>query len=94
MKYENFEQLKEDCSNCKNCPLGETRTNLVFGVGNENADIIDVYEALDMFLPGLFAYRSILNDGKKMKIEVTAMPKREEAEAGINEQLIVEYYSR
>ena len=33
-------------------------------------------------------------DGKKMKIEVTALPKREEAEAGINEQLIVEYYSR
>lgn len=33
-------------------------------------------------------------DGKKMKIEVTGMPKREEAEAGINEQLIVEYYSR
>ena len=36
--------------------------------GNKNADIIDVYEALDMFLPGLFAYRSILQDGKKMKI--------------------------
>lgn len=33
-------------------------------------------------------------DGKKMQIEVTALPKREEAEAGINEQLIVEYYSR
>ncbi|MBR2543723.1 30S ribosomal protein S4 [Candidatus Saccharibacteria bacterium] len=33
-------------------------------------------------------------DAKKMKIEVTAKPKREEAEAGINEQLIVEYYSR
>ncbi len=33
-------------------------------------------------------------DGKKMKIEVTGKPKREEAEAGINEQLIVEYYSR
>ena len=33
-------------------------------------------------------------DCKKMKIEVTGMPKREEAEAGINEQLIVEYYSR
>ncbi|GEM_PF-106906 len=26
--------------------------------GNGNHDIIDVYEALDMFLPGLFAYRS------------------------------------
>ena len=31
---------------------------------------------------------------KKMKIEITALPKREEGEAGINEQLIVEYYSR
>ncbi|MBR0430795.1 30S ribosomal protein S4 [Candidatus Saccharibacteria bacterium] len=33
-------------------------------------------------------------DAKKMKIEITALPKREEADAGINEQLIVEYYSR
>lgn len=33
-------------------------------------------------------------DDKKMKIEITGLPKREEAEAGINEQLIVEYYSR
>ena len=33
-------------------------------------------------------------DPKKMKIEVTGLPKREEAEAGIDEQLIVEYYSR
>lgn len=29
--------------------------------GNPDADTIDVYEALDMFLPGLFAYRSILD---------------------------------
>ncbi|MDR3298358.1 MAG: 30S ribosomal protein S4 [Candidatus Nomurabacteria bacterium] len=34
------------------------------------------------------------SDGKKMKIEITGSPKREEAEVGINEQLIVEYYSR
>lgn len=33
-------------------------------------------------------------DIKKLKIEVTGLPKREEAEADINEQLIVEYYSR
>jgi small subunit ribosomal protein S4 len=33
-------------------------------------------------------------DAKKMKIEITGLPKREEAEADINEQLIVEYYSR
>ncbi len=30
----------------------------------------------------------------KFKIEITSTPKREEAEVGINEQLIVEYYSR
>lgn len=33
-------------------------------------------------------------DAKKMRIEITGTPKREEVEAGINEQLIVEYYSR
>ena len=33
-------------------------------------------------------------DAKKMKIEIIGLPKREEAEVGINEQLIVEYYSR
>ena len=30
-------------------------------LGNPEADTIDVYEALDMFLPGMFAYRSILD---------------------------------
>ena len=34
------------------------------------------------------------SDAKKLKIEVTGLPKREEAEVDINEQLIVEYYSR
>ena len=36
--------------------------------GNPEADTIDVYEALDMFLPGLFAYRSILAGGVPMDI--------------------------
>lgn len=36
----------------------------------------------------------IKGDHKKLKISVTGLPKREEAEADINEQLIVEYYSR
>ena len=36
----------------------------------------------------------IKSDHKKLKIEVTGLPKREEAEVDINEQLIVEYYSR
>ncbi|NTW61221.1 30S ribosomal protein S4 [Candidatus Saccharibacteria bacterium] len=33
-------------------------------------------------------------DHKKLTIQITGMPKREEAEPEINEQLIVEYYSR
>lgn len=36
--------------------------------GNADADIIDVYEALDMFLPGMFAYRSILKGNIPMEI--------------------------
>lgn len=31
--------------------------------GDENADYIDVYEAMDMTLPGMFAYRSLLQGG-------------------------------
>jgi len=34
------------------------------------------------------------SDVKKLKIDITGLPKREEAEPDINEQLIVEYYSR
>lgn len=34
------------------------------------------------------------SDSKKMTITITGSPKREEAEPDINEQLIVEYYSR
>lgn len=37
-------------------------------LGNPEADTIDVYEAMDMFLPGIFAYRSILKGGIPMEI--------------------------
>ncbi len=37
-------------------------------LGNKDADIIDVYEALDMCLPGHFAFRSILNGNVPMEI--------------------------
>lgn len=36
--------------------------------GNKDADIIDVYEAFDMALPGMFAYRSVLAGNKSMII--------------------------
>ena len=37
-------------------------------LGDESADTIDVYEAMDMCLPGLFAYRSILAGGVSVAI--------------------------
>lgn len=36
--------------------------------GYADADIIDVYEAMDMFLPGMFAYRSVLQGGIPVEI--------------------------
>ena len=44
MKYESFEALKTDCLSCQRCPLSPTRTQVVFGTGNENADILFVGE--------------------------------------------------
>ncbi len=37
-------------------------------LGDESADTIDVYEALDMSMPGMFAYRSVLHGGVSMAI--------------------------
>ena len=44
MKYENFEELKLACESCEKCKLCTTRTNVVSGVGNENAVILFVGE--------------------------------------------------
>lgn len=48
-------------------------------LGNPEAEIIDVYEALDMGLCGLFAYRSILNGGKPEDIPDFRHPLAREA---------------
>ncbi len=42
--YESWEALKKDCLGCMKCPLGQTRTNLVFGVGSEKAEVMFVGE--------------------------------------------------
>lgn len=39
-----WEKLKADCAGCMRCPLGGTRHNLVFGVGNERAEIMLIGE--------------------------------------------------
>ena len=40
----NWDGLKSVCADCTRCGLCETRHNVVFGVGNENADIMFVGE--------------------------------------------------
>jgi len=40
-----LELLRSTCEKCHACPLGDMRTNLVFGVGNPNADLMFVGEA-------------------------------------------------
>ena len=42
--YETFEELKESIKNCQKCKLCKNRTNIVFGTGNENADIMFIGE--------------------------------------------------
>lgn len=36
--------LKQQCCQCEKCSLAKTRTNLVFGVGNENAEVMFIGE--------------------------------------------------
>ena len=42
--YNSWEELRTNCMTCKRCKLCETRTNVVFGVGNPNADILFIGE--------------------------------------------------
>lgn len=39
-----LDELYEECSACTKCPLAAGRTNLVFGSGNKNADIMLIGE--------------------------------------------------
>ncbi|MBQ9080498.1 MAG: uracil-DNA glycosylase [Clostridia bacterium] len=40
-----LQQIYDTCKNCTACPLHQTRTNCVFGVGNPNAQLMFVGEA-------------------------------------------------
>ena len=39
-----WEELEQTCKQCQGCPLAETRTHVVFGVGNRQADILLIGE--------------------------------------------------
>ena len=43
--YESMADLRAAVENCRACPLHESRTNVVFGAGNENARLVFVGEA-------------------------------------------------
>ena len=39
-----IEKLREQCASCRNCPLGATRTKLVFGVGKAPSELMLIGE--------------------------------------------------
>lgn len=72
-KLESYLPAREFDEKCKNFGHGGSDFYCIYNfvekvLGNASADIIDVYEALDMFLPGMFAYRSVLAGGIPMDI--------------------------
>ena len=41
---DSWEKLKAECAACRNCALCQTRHNLVFGVGREDAEVMFIGE--------------------------------------------------
>ena len=41
---ETWEALTQECMSCRGCALADTRTNVVFGVGSEQAEILFIGE--------------------------------------------------
>ena len=39
-----WKSLREQCLACSRCPLSETRTNVVFGVGRQDAEVLFIGE--------------------------------------------------
>ena len=42
--YKTWEELEQSIVNCRKCKLCQNRTNIVFGTGNKNADIMFIGE--------------------------------------------------
>ena len=45
MEIKSLDEIRKECEGCRKCSLAETRTNIVFGVGNPHADVMFVGEA-------------------------------------------------
>lgn len=42
--FDNWEELEDSIKNCNKCKLAANRNNIVFGVGNKQADIMFIGE--------------------------------------------------
>jgi DNA polymerase len=42
--FDNWEELEDSIKNCNKCKLATNRNNIVFGVGNKQADIMFIGE--------------------------------------------------
>ena len=42
---DSWEKLQSECLNCQRCALSQTRTNVVFGMGNKNSPVLFIGEA-------------------------------------------------
>lgn len=42
--YDNWEELEQSIIDCKKCKLCQNRTNIVFGTGNKNAEVMFIGE--------------------------------------------------
>lgn len=45
MEIKSLDEIRKECESCRKCSLAETRTNVVFGVGNPHADVMFIGEA-------------------------------------------------
>ena len=45
MEHKTLQEIKACCEHCEKCELHKTRTNIVFGTGNENATLMFIGEA-------------------------------------------------
>lgn len=45
METRSLDEIRKECEGCRKCSLAETRTNVVFGVGNPHADVMFIGEA-------------------------------------------------
>ena len=44
MALTTWEELEQTCLNCQKCALADTRTNVVFGVGPRDAEVMCIGE--------------------------------------------------